>query len=1187
MDVANCAGVPVDVNGNNGPIGNPACLAKPTKISTLTPMGAYTQGAWDRVVGANGLPTWGPNLDANTVYISDSPGATTQIVRYTINKDTQDSYSNFGVFPDGSMAQYSFGFSPTQSPDGRMFLGDDPSAGATSFNGHIWMVAAKAPADVLGQPGIAAAPPPLPSAKVGAIYGSGVTLPNDGVWLPGALGGHLWIADGASGFCRMDANSTPGAAAPFALNPSVCDLSTAKPGQPAYDPHAQADGTHFVYLPDQSTRGVGVIRVKFDPTTETIVSGSAVTVAPGQGLDGQKTSGAAVEPSSGNLYVGFLNRNSTAPTEIARVHNPDSASPTVDFVANTTRQKPVYTLAFIGDDLYIGNNGGLDVLPNADACAPGGCQSVQVANVRGPRGLATDGTSIFMAGPSIPAGCTTVATCPAPGTLNTPVQAYNPSTGDLITFSSQGMLADGSTLSQYDVVDSITVDPSGNVYVADDPSAIGLPASQGRVFKVTSAAQEPLPAIVSKPSNPTNQGKPTFGFQSADSQATFQCSLVASTAADAFQACGSNGTGTVVFGADASGAVVQNGANPIADGAYVFRVQATSPAGVKSPIASYPFSISTAAPTVSITAQPSSPTKSNAPSYSFQSSVPSTFQCSLTPSGGLEQLNPCTSPKAYSAQADGTYTFKVIGSDAAGNQATATATTVIDTTAPTVSASPTGGQFTAGPSVVLTASEPSTIYYTLDGTTPSTSTTTKGASPLTVNVSASATLKYLAVDAAGNAGQVGSQAYSIGSVGLTQTPPALSNSTSPSFTFTDAVAGATFQCSLVQQSAADAFSACTSPRSYSNITDGAYRFVVQDSTGSQASYLFSVDTTAPTVSITENPANPDTSSSGTFAFTSSEAKTTFSCSFEANGAADVWNPCTSPTTESNLADGSYVFQVKGTDASGNTGQPASYQFMVSAGGVTPSATAPQATLVGLTTAQSGTSATTSAKGPLGANTNAVPVSISWTGTACQSGETNCNVDHYVLQQSINGAAFSTISLPSPTATSVTLNLKPSPTNNSAPQVTYRYQVQAVDKSGKLSPFAAGPTFSVPDTDNSFQSSFKGSWSGQNVNGAFNGSVQFSTTAGATANPSNGLTATSYALVSTLGPDRGKADILVDGQTVATVDLYAPVQQTGQVVWSINGLQPGVTHTIQVVSTNTRNPSSTGTRVDYDAILALK
>jgi hypothetical protein len=62
---------------------------------------------------------------------------------------------------------------------------------------------------------------------------------------------------------------------------------------------------------------------------------------------------------------------------------------------------------------------------------------------------------------------------------------------------------------------------------------------------------------------------------------------------------------------------------------------------------------------------------------------------------------------------------------------------------------------------------------------------------------------------------------------------------------------------------------------------------------------------------------------------------------------------------------------------------------------------------------------------------------------------------------------------------------------------------------------------------------------------------------------------------------------VDGLTLATVDLYAPTPQTAQVVWSINGLQPGVNHTIQVVSTNTRNAASSGTRVDYDAILALK
>ena len=112
---------------------------------------------------------------------------------------------------------------------------------------------------------------------------------------------------------------------------------------------------------------------------------------------------------------------------------------------------------------------------------------------------------------------------------------------------------------------------------------------------------------------------------------------------------------------------------------------------------------------------------------------------------------------------------------------------------------------------MLTASEPATVYYTTDGTTPTATTTTNGASPVTVNVASSETLKYLAVDAAGNAGTFGSQVYAIGSVSITQNPPALTNKNTPTFAWTDAVAGTTFQCSLVLQSAVDTFSACTSP----------------------------------------------------------------------------------------------------------------------------------------------------------------------------------------------------------------------------------------------------------------------------------------------------------------------------------------------------------------------------------------
>ena len=180
-----------------------------------------------------------------------------------------------------------------------------------------------------------------------------------------------------------------------------------------------------------------------------------------------------------------------------------------------------------------------------------------------------------------------------------------------------------------------------------------------------------------------------------------------------------------------------------------------------------------------------------------------------------------------------------------------------------------------------------------------------------------------------------------------------------------------------------------------------------------------------------------------------------------------------------------------------------------------------------------------------------------------------------------------MALPSPNATSLVRTLLVSPTNNSKPATNYRYQVQAVDTAGNTSTVGLGATFTVPDTDNSFNTSFNGSWGGLNLAGAFGGSVSQSSTANSTANPANAQTATSFAVVSTLGPDRGIAQVKVDGQVVATVDLYAATQQTAQVVYAINGLTSGVTHQVQVVVTGTKNTTSTASKVDYDAILALK
>src|SRR5207253_7989798 len=114
-----------------------------------------------------------------------------------------------------------------------------------------------------------------------------------------------------------------------------------------------------------------------------------------------------------------------------------------------------------------------------------------------------------------------------------------------------------------------------------------------------------------------------------------------------------------------------------------------------------------------------------------------------------------------------------------------------------------------------------------------------------------------------------------------------------------AEAGATFQCSLD-----GAASSCASPQTYSGVADGSHTFQVQatdlaGNIGPVASFTWTVDTMAPTVSITASPSDPSKSASPSFAF-SAEAGATFQCSLD--GAA--FASCASPTSYSGVADGS-------------------------------------------------------------------------------------------------------------------------------------------------------------------------------------------------------------------------------------------------------------------------------------------
>ena len=83
---------------------------------------------------------------------------------------------------------------------------------------------------------------------------------------------------------------------------------------------------------------------------------------------------------------------------------------------------------------------------------------------------------------------------------------------------------------------------------------------------------------------------------------------------------------------------------------------------------------------------------------------------------------------------------------------------VIDTVAPATTVSPAGGTYNAPQTVTLTANEPATIRYTLDGSTP-TMTSPLYTAPL--SITSPATLKYFATDIMGNTEAVNTQAYVI------------------------------------------------------------------------------------------------------------------------------------------------------------------------------------------------------------------------------------------------------------------------------------------------------------------------------------------------------------------------------------------------------------------------------------------
>ena len=194
------------------------------------------------------------------------------------------------------------------------------------------------------------------------------------------------------------------------------------------------------------------------------------------------------------------------------------------------------------------------------------------------------------------------------------------------------------------------------------------PTPASRSFTVDTAA--PNTQVDSGPQGPTNDPTPSFGFSATGGAQSYECRFDSGS----FGPC--------------SGPGDTHTASPqLSDGAHTFEVRATDSAQNTDPTpASRSFTVDTSAPNTSIDSGPQGPTSNNDPSFAFSSSESnSSFECRLDgPGAATGTFTSCTSPRAFTNLADGTYTFEVRATDSAQNTdpTPASRSFTVDTAAP-------------------------------------------------------------------------------------------------------------------------------------------------------------------------------------------------------------------------------------------------------------------------------------------------------------------------------------------------------------------------------------------------------------------------------------------------------------------------------------------------------------------------
>jgi large repetitive protein len=360
----------------------------------------------------------------------------------------------------------------------------------------------------------------------------------------------------------------------------------------------------------------------------------------------------------------------------------------------------------------------------------------------------------------------------------------------------------------------------------------------------------------------------------------------------------------------------------LTEGSYVLSVTATDSVGNVSAPISHAFVVDLTAPTVSLAAtNTANPSNSDNNSFNFTASEAVEFECNLDEAG----FSSCVSPHSASGLADGSHSFQIRATDAAGNvSATASYSWVVDTRAPvtTLAASQTGNDVSF---TIFADESPVTFSCGLNSGPNSACGSSVSYSNL---ADGDYTFVAQATDAAGNTGTIASWTFRVESIPvttITSIVPAAniaSNSSVRTVSFASDVPGSSFVCTLN----GGAEEACASPVEYTGLVHGTYNFKVvaispsgaRDPVGASATWV--VDTVAPVIT---SFAMSATSRSITITWTTDEPSTRQVF----YGTGGIMNQSTVESTTystshsvtlSNLNSGTtYTLRVQGKDAAGN------------------------------------------------------------------------------------------------------------------------------------------------------------------------------------------------------------------------------------------------------------------------------